>query len=77
MQHNPPPKERRGSVDLDNFLFKINTMLIVILTIATVVLVIQTFLYRKNLSIKDYLITTIFVAMWGINTVTFCLRIDF
>lgn len=64
-------------MDLDNFLFKINTMLIVILTIATVVLVIQTFLYRKNLSIKDYLITTIFVAMWGINTITFCLRIDF
>ena len=52
-------------------------MLIVILTIATFVLVIQTFLYRKNLSIKDYLITAIFVAMWGINTVTFCLRIDF
>ena len=52
-------------------------MLIVILTIATVVLVIQTFLNRKNLSIKDYLITAIFVAMWGINTVTFCLRIDF
>lgn len=64
-------------MNLDNFLFKINTMLIVILTIATVVLVIQTFLYRKNLSIKDYLRTTIFVAMWGINTVTFCLRIDF
>lgn len=64
-------------MDLDNFLFKINTGLIVILTIATVVLVIQTFLYRKNLSIKDYLMTTIFVAMWGINTVTFCLRIDF
>lgn len=62
---------------MDNFLFKINTMLIVILTIATFVLVIQTFLDRKNLSIKDYLITTIFVAMWGINTVTFCLRIDF
>ena len=62
---------------MDNFLLKINTMLIVILTIATVVLVIQTFLNRKNLSIKDYLITTIFVAMWGINTVTFCLRIDF
>ena len=62
---------------MEQFLLKINTMLIVILTIATVVLVIQTFLYRKNLSIKDYLITTIFVAMWGINTVTFCLRIDF
>lgn len=64
-------------MNLDNFLLKINTMLIVILTIATFVLVIQTFLNRKNLSIKDYLITTIFVAMWGINTITFCLRIDF
>ena len=62
---------------MEQFLLKINTMLIVILTIATFVLVIQTFLYRKNLSIKDYLITAIFVAMWGINTVTFCLRIDF
>ena len=64
-------------MDLDNFLFKINTMLIVILTIATVVLVIQTFLYRKNMSIKDYLRTTIFVAMWGINLLAFSLRISF
>lgn len=62
---------------MDNFLLKINTGLIVILTIATVVLVIQTFLYRKNLSIKDYLITTIFVAMWGINLLAFSLRISF
>ena len=62
---------------MEQFLLKINTMLIVILTIATVVLVIQTFLYRKNLSIKDYLITTIFVAMWGINLLAFSLRISF
>lgn len=62
---------------MEQILLKINTMLIVILTIATVVLVIQTFLYKKDLSIKDYLMTTIFVAMWGINLLAFSLRISF
>lgn len=62
---------------MERILYPINTVLIVALTIATFILVIQTFLYRKNLSIKDYLMTTIFVAMWGINLLAFSLRISF
>lgn len=62
---------------MEKILYPINTVLIAALTIATFILVIQTFLYRKNLSIKDYLMTTIFVAMWGINLLAFSLRISF
>lgn len=62
---------------MEKILYPINSVLIVALTIATFILVIQTFLYRKNLSIKDYLMTTIFVAMWGINLLAFSLRISF
>lgn len=62
---------------MEQFLLKINTMLIVILTIATFVLVIYTFSHEEDLSIKDYLMTTILVAVWGINTLVFYLRISF
>lgn len=62
---------------MEKILYPLNTVLIVALTIATFILVIQTFLYRKNLSIKDYLMTTIFVAMWGMNLIAFSLRISF
>lgn len=62
---------------MEEILYPLNTVLIVALTIATFILVIQTFLYRKNLSIKDYLMTTIFVAMWGMNLLAFSLRISF
>ena len=62
---------------MGKILYPLNTVLIVALTISTFVLVIQTFLYRKDLSIRDYLRTTIFVAMWGINLLAFSLRISF
>ena len=62
---------------MEKILYLLNTVLIVALTIATFVLVIYTFSHEEDLSIKDYLMTTILVAVWGINTLVFYLRISF